>query len=396
MPAPTRSRLSVIWLTVFIDLVGFGIVIPILPYYAKSLGAHGFKLGILLGAFSGMQFLATALLGRFSDRIGRRPILLTTMVLNIAGYTVFAFAGTYWVLLIARLVAGFAGGNISVAQAYVADITTAEDRSKGMGLIGMAFGIGFIVGPGIAGVTAQRWGHAAPGLVAAGLSLVNLISAYFILAESLKEEHRVARELWPFRHMSEALAHPELRPLMLVWVMAPFAFAGYSVALPLWAAVRLGWHESDLAKFFVLVGVISALVQGGLFRILTRHVGDRLLLIIGMFGMAVAIAVIPLLDQTMTLYAWTVLLAFSNSIMAPAATGLVSTFAAANEQGAVLGVAQSLSALGRCLGPWLLGGVYDWVSPTAAFLAAGAIMLLGWVASLGVPRAAGVEELSEA
>lgn len=396
MPAVSRSRLSIIWLTVFIDLVGFGIVIPILPYYAKSMGAHGFKLGILLGAFSGMQFLATALLGRFSDRVGRRPILLATMALNIAGYTLFAFAPTYSVLLIARLVGGFAGGNISVAQAYVADITSAEDRSKGMGLIGAAFGIGFIVGPAIAGVTAPRWGHSAPGLVAAGLSLLNLISAYYILPESLKEEHRVAREVWPFRHMAEALAHPELRPLMLVWVTAPFAFAGYSVALPLWAAVRLGWQESDLAKFFVLVGVIAALVQGGLFRILTRRVGDRRLLVIGMLGMAVSIAVIPLIDRATTLYAWTVVLAFSNSLMAPAATGLVSTFAGANEQGAVLGVAQSLSALGRCLGPWLLGGVFDWVSPGAAFLGAGAIMLIGWAASLGVPRAAGVGELTQA
>jgi MFS family permease len=225
---------------------------------------------------------------------------------------------------------------------------------------------------------------------------LNLISAFFILPESLREEHRVAREVWPFKHMAQALAHPELRPLMLVWVMAPFAFAGYSVALPLWAAVRLGWREPDLARFFVLVGVISATVQGGLFRILTRHVGDRRLLIIGMLGMAVSIAVIPLLDQAMTLYAWTVVLAFSNSLMAPAATGLVSTFAGANEQGAVLGVAQSLSALGRCLGPWLLGGVFDLVSPAAAFIGAGVIMLIGWAASLGVPKAVSAEELSEA
>lgn len=381
----SRPRLLVIWLTVFVDLVGFGIVLPILPYYAQRFGAHGLGYGTLVGAYSLMQFLATALLGRLSDRIGRRPILLTTMLLNAAGYVLFAFAPSYAALLVARLVSGFAGGNISAAQAYVADITSAEDRSKGMGLLGMAFGLGFVVGPGI-GALAAHYGHAGPGLVAAGLSLLNLISAYLILPESLKQEHRTARELWPFRHMAEALAHPGLRPLMLVWSIAPFAFAGYTVVLPLWAGDRLGWKEQELGAFFIVVGVVAAVVQGGLFRVLTRLVGDRALLIAGMLGMAFAIAIVPFLASTPALYAWTVALAFSNSIMAPAATGLVSSFAEANEQGTVLGVAQSLSALGRFSGPEVVGGVYDRITPTIAFLAAAGVMLVGWVASLGVPK----------
>lgn len=380
-----RPRLAIIWLTVFIDLVGFGIIMPILPYYAQRFGAHGIGYAALLGAFSLMQFLATALLGRLSDRIGRRPILLATMLMNAAGYVLFAFAPSYWLLLLARLVSGFAGGNISAAQAYVADITTTEDRSKGMGLIGMAFGIGFIVGPGI-GAAAAHFGHSAPGLVAAGLSLVNLVSAYFILPESLREEHRVARDVWPFGHMADALAHPELRQLMLVWAIAPFAFAGYTVALPLWAGSTLGWKEKELGVFFILVGVVAASVQGGLFRVLTRRFGDRILLISGMLGMGLAIAVVPFLGTNRALYAWTVVLAFSNSIMSPAAAGLVSTFAAANEQGTVLGVAQSLSALGRFSGPIAVGVVYDAITPKVAFLGAAGIMLVGWLASLGVPR----------
>jgi predicted MFS family arabinose efflux permease len=388
MPTPSsRPRLFVIWLTVFIDLMGFGIVMPILPYYAQRFGAHGLGYGALVGAFSLMQFLATALLGRLSDRVGRRPILLTTMLLNAAGYVLFAFAPSYFLLLFSRLVSGFAGGNISAAQAYVADITSAEDRSKGMGLIGMAFGLGFIVGPGIGVLAAHYGGHAGPGLVAAGLSLVNLVSAYWILPESLKEEHRTARDIWPFGHMAEALAHPELRALMLVWAIAPFAFAGYTVALPLWAAASLGWQEQQLGVFFVVVGTVAAVVQGGLFRVLTKRVGDRALLIAGMVGMALAIGAVPFLASSGALYAWTVVLAFSNSIMSPAAAGLVSTFAAANEQGTVLGVAQSLAALGRFSGPVMIGGVYDRVAPTPAFVAAAGVMLVGWIASLGVPRA---------
>ena len=384
MPS-ARPRLAIIWLTVFIDLVGFGIIMPILPYYAQRFGAHSIGYGALIGAFSLMQFLATALLGRLSDRIGRRPILLATMMLNAAGYVLFAFAPSYGLLLVARLVSGFAGGNISAAQAYVADITTAEDRSKGMGLIGMAFGLGFIVGPGI-GAAAAHFGHAAPGLVAAGLSLVNLVSAYVILPESLREEHRAVREVWPFGHMAEALAHPELRPLMLVWAIAPFAFAGYTVALPLWAVAALGWHERELGMFFIVVGIVAAAVQGGLFRVLTRWFRDRNLLITGMVGMALAIGVVPFLSTSRALFAWTVVLAFSNSIMSPAAAGLVSRFAGANEQGTILGVAQSLSALGRFSGPAVIGVVYDSVTPKVAFLGAAGVMLVGWLASLGVPR----------
>jgi predicted MFS family arabinose efflux permease len=384
MPS-ARPRLAIIWLTVFIDLVGFGIVMPILPYYAQRFGAHGIGYGALVGAFSLMQFVATAVLGRLSDRVGRRPILLATMLLNAAGYVLFAFAPSYWLLLFARLVSGFAGGNISAAQAYVADITTAEDRSKGMGLIGMAFGLGFIVGPGI-GAAAAHFGHAAPGLVAAGLSLVNLVSAYVILPESLRAEHRAARELWPFGHMAEALAHPGLRPLMLVWAIAPFAFAGYTVALPLWAGSVLGWKERELGAFFIVVGLVAALVQGGLFRILTRRFGDRALLITGLVGMAVSIGVVPFLATSRALFAWTVVLAFSNSIMSPAAAGLVSTLAAANEQGTILGVAQSLAALGRGTGPAVIGAAYDSITPKVAFLVAAGVMLIGWAASLDVPK----------
>ena len=177
--------------------------------------------------------------------------------------------------------------------------------------------------------------------------------------------------------------------MMLVWFLAPFAFAGYTVALPLWAGVKLGWKDAELGVFFVIVGLVAATVQGGLFRLLTRRFGDRALLVAGLFGMSLSISVVPFLGSSRAVYGWTVLLAFSNSIMAPAATGLVSTIAAANEQGTVLGVAQSLSALGRVSGPEVIGGVYDRVTPTASFLVAGGVMLAGWVASLGVSKASG-------
>jgi MFS transporter, DHA1 family, tetracycline resistance protein len=385
MPA-SRSRLSVIFFTILVDLIGFGIIIPILPYYAQRLGAGGFGLGALMGVYSLMQFVATALLGRTSDRVGRRPILLATMLCNALGYLLFAAAHSYAVLFAARVVSGFAGGNISAAQAYIADITSPAERSRGMGVIGAAFGLGFIIGPAIGGLSAHYLGPAAPGLVAAGLSLVNFVSAYAILPESLRMEHRTTRGTWDLSHITDAIRDPHLGPLMAAWGIAPFAFAGYSVALPLWAGVVFGWHEQQLGWLFTVIGLTAALVQGYFFGKLTNRTGDRPLLVAGAFGMAAAIAVIPALHTTLALYGWTVVLAFANSIFGPAASGLVSVLADPTEQGAVLGAAQALAALGRLLGPIVIGTVYD-ASRTAAFLTAGAVMALGGVATLRVPKA---------
>jgi len=381
MPA-SRSRLGVIFFTVVIDLIGFGIVLPILPYYAQRFGAAGLGYGAILAVFSLMQFVATALLGKLSDRVGRRPIILTTTLINAAGYTLFAFAGSYWVLLLSRVVSGFAGGNISAAQAYIADITSPAERSRGMGIVGAAFGIGFSLGPAIGGFAAHYGGPTAPGLVAVALSLANFVSAYVILAESLGHEHRVKRPLFDLRHLGEAIARPRLRPLMIVWVLVPFAFAGYTVALPLHAGTALGWKERELGILFTLIGITAATVQGYLFGKIVRHTGERVLVIAGTFGMALAIAVVPLLRTSGALYAWTFVLAFANSVFAPAATGLVSVYADPKEQGTILGAAQAIGALGRTAGPPAVGSVYDAVSATAGFLVAGGVMVMAGVASL--------------
>ncbi len=386
MPA-SRSRIGVIFFTVLIDLIGFGIVLPILPFYAQRFGAAGLGYGGVIGVFSLMQFVSTALLGKLSDRIGRRPVLLTTMLVNAVGYTLFAFAGSYWVLFLSRVVSGFAGGNISAAQAYIADITSPAERSRGMGMVGAAFGIGFSLGPAIGGFAAHFGGTTAPGLVAVGLSLANFVSAYFVLPESLKHEHRVRRPILDLGHIGEAIARPRLRPLMAVWALVPLAFAGYTVALPLWANAALGWKERELAILFTIIGVTAASVQGYFFGKLVRRTGERTLVIVGTFGMALAITVVPYLPSSALLYGWTFVLAVSNSVFAPAATGLVSVYAEPNEQGTVLGAAQAIGALGRAAGPPLIGTVYDVVSPITSFLLAGAIMIAAGLAAMGLAPA---------
>ena len=385
MPA-SRSRLGVIFLTVLIDLIGFGIIMPILPLYAQRFGAQGIGYGALVFVFSAMQFVATALLGRLSDRIGRRPILLTTMLFNAAGYVLFALAPSYALLFLARVISGFASGNIAAAQAYVADITSPAERARGMGTIGAAFGIGFVLGPMIGGLADHYLGHLAPGLIAAGLSLVNFGSASVILRESLAAEHRRERPLFDFGHMGEALRRERLRPLMLVWFLAPFSFAGYTVALPLHATRAFGWGAKELGWLFVVIGMIAAAVQGFLFGRLERHTGARALLIAGLFGMAASIAAVPYATGGLQLYALTVPLAFANSLFAPAASGLVSIYADPTEQGTILGAAQAFGALGRSLGPLAAGWTYDGLGQMATFLVAGAIMLAAGVNSMQLSR----------
>ena len=384
--AADRSRLGVIFLTVLIDLIGFGIVLPILPMYAVRFGAQGIGYGALVFVFSAMQFLATALLGRVSDRIGRRPILLTTMVINAVGYALFAFAPSYAVLFVARVISGFASGNISAAHAYVADITPPAERARGMGTIGAAFGIGFVLGPMIGGLADHYLGHRAPGLIAAGLSVINFFSAGAILRESLAAEHRTRRPVFDFAHMREALGRKQLRPLMLVWLLAPFAFAGYTVALPLHVGKAFGWGAKELGWLFVIIGAIAAVVQGFLFGRIERRTGARALLIVGLFGMALSIAAVPYAVSSLLVYAWTVPLALTNSLFAPAASGLVSVYAAPTEQGTILGAAQAFAALGRSAGPLAAGWAYDGLGQRSAFLLAGAVMGLGGLASLALVR----------
>lgn len=386
MPAASRSRFAVLFFTVLIDLIGFGIVLPIVPVDAQGFGAQGMGFGALVMVFSGMQFVATAVLGRLSDRIGRRPILLATMLLNAAGYLLFAFARSYAALFVARLVSGFASGNISAAQAYMADITSPAERSRGMGLIGAAFGLGFTLGPALGGLADQAFGAMAPGMLAAALSLVNFVSAYLILPESLREEHRTTRYAFGLAHLGEALRRVRLRPLMVVWAVAPFAFAGYTVALPLFAAARLGWGKPELAVFFTVIGITAAFVQGWLFGRLARRFGERPLLVSGVFGMALAIGVVPFLGTSAGVYAWTFVLALANSAFAPAATGLVSVYADPTEQGTMLGAAQAYGALGRTLGPLAIGTVYDRVGPVSAFLSAGLCMVVAGMVTTRLER----------
>jgi predicted MFS family arabinose efflux permease len=383
MPA-ARARLGVIFLTVFIDLAGFGLILPVLPYYAERFGASGFGYGALVGVFSLMQFVATVVLGGLSDRLGRRPVLLVSILVGAVGYTMFGAASSYVWLLLARAISGFAGGNLSVAQAYIADVTSPAERSRGMGLIGAAFGLGFIVGPGLGAVAAHFGGLRAVGFVAAGLCLANFVSGYMVLQESLRHEHRASRPIVDATHLVRGLREPRFRAAFHVFGLIPFAFSGYIVALPLFMEEAFGWASGQLGAFFTVVGVIAASVQGYLFGKIQRRTGDRLLISLGTLGMAIGIAAIPLAHRSLAIFPWVVILAFGNSLAAPALTGLISRLAGPGEQGAMMGAAQALTALGRFSGPLLFGQLYDTAGPAPTFLAAGLVMALACAVTLRI------------
>jgi len=350
-----RSRFSplvIVFLTVFIDLIGFGIVIPLLPLYAKAHDPSPVALGLLMASFSAMQFLFTPLLGRLSDRVGRRPVVLVSLAGTVVSYLFFAFAHSLAGLFVSRLLAGIAGANIATAQAIIADVTPAEERARGMGLIGMAFGLGFIFGPALGGL-AVHLGESAPGLFATGLSATAFLWALFALPETRPAGAAAPRsgEL-PFRGLARAFAKPALAPFLLLALVATTAFAGFEATFALYLASRFGASPAQVAWAFVGVGVAATVIQGGLIRPLVARLGELRVITLG--AACLFAGFIGLLDvgSLPALFVALALMSFGWSVTIPSLSGLMSRRAPASEQGEVLGTFQSMAALGRIVGPF--------------------------------------------
>ncbi len=377
------SPTALIFVTVFLDLIGFGIVLPLLPGYAARLHVSETAIGVLVASFSLMQFLLAHWWGRLSDRIGRRPVILVGLLGSSLSYLLFAFASTYWILLASRVLAGAMGATVNVAQAYLADVTTLAERPRALGLIGAAFGLGFVVGPGIGGVSATL-GPAAPGLIAAGLTAVNLGLAWWWLPES-RQSGAPARTETPV-HGSRFLA-----PFAAVGCTT-VAFTVLYVVFPLEVERKLGFDQHHAAYLFMLLGVVSAIVQGGLIgRLVTRY-GERhlilagsVLLALGLAGLTQAFSAGPTHAGLTLLYGSLLILATGSGIVAPSAAAMVSRLAPAEEQGSALGLLQSVGAVARIVGPILAGTVAAGLGAAAAFLVAGGIALLAGLLTAVLP-----------
>jgi MFS transporter, DHA1 family, tetracycline resistance protein len=396
----------IIFLTVFIDLIGFGIVVPLVPVYSKHYQASGWMIGAIIASFSAMQFVFSPIWGRWSDRHGRRPVLLLSTAGAALSYALFAFgsglenhAAALWTLLLSRVFAGICGGNITVAQAYIADITPPEDRSRRMGLIGMAFGLGFIFGPALGGVSLKFFGHTGPGWAAAALCAANFMLAFFILAESLKPSSEHVPDRPRLRQWTHILAEPKVGLLIVVFFLATFAFSCFESTLPLLVSdnFHLGIAEdvtrpaATVIYLFVFCGLIGALVQGGAIGRLVKALGEPRLIALSLVLTGVSLALLPFVKGNGQLSwsailqgkdgPWTLmllvlaLLSVGTSLTRPPVFGLLSNLASAGEQGATIGVAQSAGSLARILGPMFAATLYTHV-PALPYLICGAVSLV--------------------
>jgi len=353
--ARQRSPLFVLFLTVFIDLVGFGIVIPILPLYAEHFHASPVAIGWLTGIYSGMQIIFTPILGKLSDRFGRRPVLLVSIIGTAAGFALMGFAQALTLLFAGRILAGITGGNISIPQAYIADVTAPEKRSRAMGMIGAAFGLGFTFGPLIGGMM-SRISYGAPFFFAAGLAVINAALVYLILPESLSREHRAKRH--EEASITEVFRHGRGAMFGIVVGTYFFLIVGFSIMTTLFALFteqRFGYDAQANGYLFGFIGIVAVIIQGGLIGRLIKMFGEVALARAGMILTTLSLVLLPLSNNLTTLLLVCAGLSMGSGCASPPLTGLASQMIEQSWQGRALGVMQSAGSTGRLLGP-LLGG----------------------------------------
>ena len=373
-----------LFLVVVIDLIGFGIIIPLLPFYAEHFNASPDVVALLMATYSFTQFLSTPVWGRASDRLGRRPILLLSLAGAIASYVCLAYAESLWVLFMARALGGIMAGNISAAFAYVADITTPKDRAKGMGLVGAAFGLGFIIGPAIGGILAgpdaATADYRTPALAAAGLSLTAFILALIILKESLSPDIRARLAGQPVQPrlalFIEVLGRREVGLLIAITFLATFVFAGMESVFAMWSERTLAWGPRQNGYLFAFVGVIGALVQGGLIGRLARRFGEAALIVQGAVTLTVGLVMLPFAETLAFLLPAMVFLVYGFSISTPSLNSLISKQSGEDEQGKVLGVMRSASTLARVAGPAWAGFLFTTLGKSWPFFG-GAVVMIG-------------------
>lgn len=385
----------VVFLIVFIDLLGFGIVVPLLPLYGEQFGAKPYETTLLLAIYSLMQLLFAPLWGNLSDHHGRRPILLFTLLGSVIAYTGLGVANSMWGLLAARGFGGVMAGNIATAQAYIADITTPANRARGMGMLGAAFGLGFIIGPAIGGTLARTDAHHLnshlPSFFAAGLSLLALTFALNSLPESLNPELKAKIKAEPNRkerltNFLDVLQRPQIGLLVGIYFLVVFAASAMESTFALWSKQQLNWDAQQIGYSFAFMGVLSTLVQGGLVGLLRKYYSEIKVLILGVSALGLGLLLIPFSTSLLLLVAAITFFTGGISLSQPTLSSLVSQYTAAEQQGKTLGVAQSTSALARVGGPIWAGVSFSAFGSSSPFLSGALVMLMAFALSLRVTR----------
>ena len=371
-----KTPLLIIFLIVFIDLLGFGIVIPILPQYAlNEFHTSDITVGLLVSSFSLMQLIFTPLWGRLSDRFGRRPILVLGLVCSVASYVLFGFAHTIVLLFVSRMLGGIGGANISAAQAYIADVTPPHERAKGMGLIGAAFGLGFVFGPVIGGLLSQ-YGYAVPGFAAAGLSFLALVGTVTVLPESrVRHADGTGHVKFSLPLVFESLRRPFVGLMLLLFFLITFGYANIYATFPMISTREFGYGDHQVGYLFGYLGLVGAITQGGLIRMLSSRYSERSLFLFGAICTMIGLAAIPLYVSTLVLHLVLTVLALGSGIITPMCLSMLSKHTDARDQGSVLGINQALGALGRTLGPVFGAYVFQAFGHVWPFFTGGIVLL---------------------
>lgn len=376
--------MPVLFLIVVVDLIGFGIIIPLLPFYAEHYQATPAQVGLLMAVYSAAQFISAPFWGRLSDRIGRRPVLLGTIFAASLSYVWLGFADTLITLFAARAVGGLMAGNISTAFAYAADVTTRENRAKGMGMIGAAFSIGFILGPALGGILAGSDPADAdfrtPSFAAAGLSALACVLGLITLKESLSAEarariagqNRVAR----MKALADALRTPGIGVLLVLAFLATFVFAGLESTFAMWSRRQYGWGPEQNGYLFAFIGVLAAMIQGGLMGRLATKFGVERLIFAGAVALSIGLAWIPFTGSVPELVAAMTVAALGFSITTPALNTAISVRGESDVQGGLMGVTRSATTLSRMTGPAVAGTAFGFIGLHSPYYAGAVIMIV--------------------
>lgn len=362
MAQNNKRPLVILFITIFFDLVAFGIVIPILPIYAEDLGASGTLIGVIMGSFAFMQFFFAPFWGNLSDRIGRRPVLLASIALICASYVLLAFAHTLFLLLLSRMLAGIGAANISTAYAFISDMTPPERRAKNFGIVGAAFGMGFIFGPPLGGFLKDNFGMEWVGFASAGLAFLNIILAYFMLPESLEKKNPSARLMPnPFKEIQAILPQVKIRAHMLNYFIFLSGFSMMHITASLLWEQRYELSEAEIGYVYAFIGLSVALVQGLLIGPATKWFGEKALYVSGAIIMGVGLLAMPFVPVNQFI-PWELvallIIAVGNGFFNPTVSSLVSKTANKAEQGKMMGLMQSVGSLSRIAGPVLGGALY--------------------------------------
>jgi MFS transporter, DHA1 family, tetracycline resistance protein len=389
------SPLGIIVAIVLVDLLGFSIVMPLLGPFARQYGFTGWQIGLLFAGYPLAQLVAGPILGRLSDRYGRRPLLIISQAGTAVSFLALGLSSNFTVMLLARLLDGASGGNILVAQAYVADVTTPENRSRGLGLIGMAFGLGFLLGPLLGGFLLSlpiddAWRLKVPFLVAAGFSTLAWILVVARLPESLPGDAaaRQAARVVSWRGIADVMRLPEVGRLVALGALVVLSFAALEGTFALFLGERFHFKERDSAFGFAFLGFVSALVQGGLIRRLVPRFGERRLMVAGVATLAIGFVVLATAASVPHLVAASVMIGIGQGLASPTISGLLSRITPASEQGAVFGVLSSAQTLARLVNYMAANLLLSRRGPAAPFWEAAAIALVALGLALSVALSA--------